>query len=216
MAVLGKLPYPAEESPMQYDVLERMPECERAKVGRDVLNIFAEESEGVLGPEGAYFEFDRFDTKASFAPFLSYEGIVFVWGRRTTEAGWAVIGVPMLLSWAVNFQVEEVRAAARAIHANWEKVLNDSAALQERYLKAYCIVQVETLRGTFPNFGALPAIKYCRVCAEQGRSAAARKLMPLSSDRGQTVQLVGACDMHAAEWWKDSDWDGRHLVWTRA
>jgi hypothetical protein len=93
--------------------------------------------------------------------------------------------------------------------------LNDSAALQERYLRAYCIVQVETLLNTFPQFPALPAIKYCKSCAEQGRSSAARKLMPLSTDHGQTVALVGACDAHAAGWWNNTDWDGRHLVWTR-
>jgi hypothetical protein len=201
---------------MKSEVLVHMAERERAKIGRDVLNIFAEESDGVLGPAGALYEFERFDSHPNFAPFNAYEGVVFAWGRRHTEAGWAVTGVPMLLSWATDFKVDEVRAAARAIRDNWEKVLSDSAALQERYLRAYCLVQVETLLGTFPHFDALPAIRYCKVCAEQGRSSAARKLMPLSSDKGQTVQLVGTCDLHAADWWKDADWDGRHLVWTRA
>lgn len=196
-------------------ILGHLPEQARAKIGRDVLNIFVEESNGVFGPEGAYYEFERFEPQANFSPFMTYPGIAFVWGRRQTTAGWAVIGVPMLLSWAEDFKADVVRAAARKIHQNWEKVLGDSAALQERYLRAHCLVQVETLLETFPNFGALPSIKYCNMCAEQGRSSAARKLMPLSPDGGQTVTLVGACDKHAADWWKNADWDGRHLVWSR-
>jgi hypothetical protein len=201
---------------MKLEFLGHLPKHEREKIGRDVLNIFTEESDGLLGPAGARYEFEGFDVHPSFSPFVPYEGVVFVQGRRDTESGWTVVRLPMLLSWADDFKVEEVSAAARAIHDNWEKVLGGGAALQERYLKAYCLVQVETLLGTFPQFEALPAIKYCKVCAEQGRSASARKLMPLSPDKGQTVLLVGVCDAHAVDWWKDADWDGRHLVWTRA
>jgi hypothetical protein len=201
---------------MQIDVLDQLSERARTKLGRDVLNIFAEESAGLLGPVDARYEFDRFELNPNFGPFEPYPGIIFAWGHRSTEKGFAVTAVPMLLSWATKFSAEEVRAAARAIHANWLKVQAGGAALQDRYLKGYCLVQVETLLGTFPYFDALPVIRYCRACARDGRTSAATKLMPSSTDKGVTVSLEGACDAHAATWWKNTDWDGRDLVWSRA
>lgn len=201
---------------MGTEIFNHLTERERVKLGRDVLHIFVEESKGLLGPAGAYYELEGFAARADFAPFESYKGIVFVWGRLETEQGFRIIGIPMLESWAADFNVDDVRAAASQVRSNWDKVQASKGAMKDQYKNSYNLLQIHTLQDTFPQFEALPDIPHCKLCADQGKSSAATKLMPISPDKGVTVSLIGSCDSHANEWWKDADWDGQHLVWTRA